>query len=68
MNESLGNATDDPATVAAALVELIARDRGENRYMGWPEKLYVRINSLLPGLIDRALARQLRTIRDFARE
>jgi hypothetical protein len=32
--------------------------------IGWPEKLFVRINGVLPQLVDRALARQLPIIRE----
>ena len=31
--------------------------------IGWPEKLFVRINGILPRLVDRSLARQLPLIR-----
>ncbi|KJS08241.1 MAG: hypothetical protein VR73_06300 [Gammaproteobacteria bacterium BRH_c0] len=66
MNEALGNAMDDPLLVADELVRLLGGKRGGNRFLGCPEKLFVRINSLLPGLVDRALAKQLGTIRHFA--
>jgi len=28
------------------------------RYLGWPEKLFVRINSILPRLVDQSLIKQ----------
>ena len=35
--------------------------------LGWAEKLFVRINSLFPFLVDGAIAKQLSTILAFAR-
>ena len=62
LNAELGVAMDDPAQVAAALVRLLERPAAE-RLLGWPEKLFARLNQLAPGLVDRALARQLPAIR-----
>lgn len=65
LNHALGNATDDPAQVAREVMELLS-GRGQNRYMGWPEKLFVRINSLFPSLVDSALGKKLATVRHYA--
>lgn len=62
LNEELGVAMDDPADVAAALVALLRRPAPE-RLLGMPEKLFARLNQLAPWLVDRALRRQLSTIR-----
>ncbi len=35
--------------------------------IGWPEKLFVRINALLPAVVDSSLRKQLPTIRRFAK-
>ncbi|MNJ01425.1 short chain dehydrogenase [compost metagenome] len=35
-------------------------------YLGWPEKLFVRLNGMLPGLVDRALRKQLPLIRRYS--
>ena len=67
LNESIGNAMDAPSVVADELVSLLNARKGVNRYIGWPEKLFVRINSLLPGIVDNALAKKLATIRRFAK-
>lgn len=66
MNESIGTAMDEPAVVADELIALLRQRKGCNRYIGWPEKLFVRINSLLPGIVDNALAKKLATVRRFA--
>lgn len=62
LNQELGVAMDDPARVAAELLRLLERPAAE-RLLGWPEKLFARLNQLVPGLLDRALARQLPAIR-----
>ena len=36
-------------------------------WLGWPEKLFVRLNALLPAVVDRALARQHPVIERHAR-
>jgi len=66
MNDELNVAMDDPQSVAAQLVEAIRREHEES-YLGWPEKLFVRLNSLLPRLVDQALRKQLPIIQRFAR-
>jgi hypothetical protein len=35
--------------------------------LGWPEKFFVRLNSLLPRVVDQALRKQLPIIQRFAR-
>ena len=66
MNDELKVTMDDPLSVAAQLVEAIRREREES-YLGWPEKLFVRLNALLPRLVDQALRKQLPVIQRFAR-
>lgn len=58
---------DDPASVAASVIRAIERN-GRNRYLGWPEKLFVRVNSILPRLVDLPLMRQVDQMRPFATE
>ena len=65
MNRELGTATDSPETVAEALLQLVHRPRAE-LLMGRPERFFARINAFLPGLVDRALYRQLPVIRRHA--
>lgn len=66
MNDELKVAMDDPALVADAVIGAIVRER-EELYLGWPEKLFVRLNSLLPRVVDQALRKQLPIIQRFAR-
>lgn len=61
MNGELGVAMDPPEHVALAAWALIDSGRAE-AVVGWPEKLFARVNAALPRLIDRALLKQLPTI------
>jgi hypothetical protein len=66
MNDALNVAMDDPLQVADQVAQAIIRER-EELYLGWPEKLFVRLNSLLPRVVDQALRKQLPIIQRFAR-
>jgi short-subunit dehydrogenase len=65
MADALKMNQDDPAAVAASVVAAIEAD-GHDRYLGWPEKFFVRVNSLLPRLVDGSLKKQARQMRPFA--
>jgi short-subunit dehydrogenase len=65
MNAALGIAMDDPRRVAAAVIRLLRAGDAE-MVIGWPERFFVRMNALLPRLVDRALRGQLGTIRAHA--
>lgn len=56
---------DEPESVAASVIAAIERN-GQDHYLGWPEKLFVRINSILPRLVDPSLIRQVELMRPFA--
>ncbi len=66
MNREMKVAEDDPADVAAQLVAAIASGRPRLQ-LGWPEKLFARLNGVLPGLVDRNLKSQLPIVRRHAR-
>jgi short-subunit dehydrogenase len=66
LNRELGNSVDAPEVVAAAVSAALASKRGGDRYLGWPEKLFVRINGLLPRLVDNALRKPLARVRHHA--
>jgi short-subunit dehydrogenase len=65
MNATLGVAMDPPERVARELVSLLTRRRA-SRVVGWPEKLFVRVNAILPGAVDRAVRGQLAIIEESA--
>lgn len=64
LNAALGNAVDTPERVADGLVALLESKRPA-RFLGWPERLFARLNQIAPGLVDGALRKQLATIRTF---
>lgn len=64
LNEQLGNQVDAPYKVAVALVALLQGDK--NRLaIGWPEKLFARINGLWPEMVDKAIAKQQPKVKAF---
>lgn len=65
MNSRLKVAMDPPERVAGELISLLKRRRN-SAVVGWPEKLFVKVNAVLPGIVDRAVRGQLNTIRAFA--
>lgn len=65
MNAELKVAMDPPAQVAAAAFAMLESGR-TSAVFGWPEKLFVRINALLPGVVDGSLRKQLPVIRRHA--
>lgn len=66
MNRELGTAVDQPEAVAAALIQNLKRAAPHNHYLGWPEAFFVRLNSLFPKLVDRALLKKLPIIKRYA--
>lgn len=56
---------DEPGPVALAIVRAIEQGRSEV-YLGFPEGLFARLNGVLPGLVDRALRRQLPALLSLA--
>lgn len=65
LNAELKVGSDAPEAVAAALVHAIVQ-RDRRRQLGWPEKLFARINGMFPALVDRSLRAQLPIIRRHA--
>ncbi len=64
MNDELNVNYDSPEHVANAVVEALVNPRGE-RVLGFPEKLFARINQVFPGIVDGSLIRQLPVIRKY---
>lgn len=64
MNEHLRVAVDSPARVARAVCRMLEREQRE-RVIGWPEKLFARINAILPQAVDGSVRKQLPAIRHY---
>lgn len=67
MNQVLGNGCDSPQWVAGQIIEAIQQEQSE-RWLGWPEKLFVRINALLPALVTASIRKQHAVISQYARK
>lgn len=65
MNRELGNALDEPEIVASQVVRVLRKGKSTSFYFGWPEKIFVKLNSLCPSLVDKTLAKQLATIKRY---
>jgi short-subunit dehydrogenase len=61
LNRELGNACDQAETVARYVSYMLEHEPGA-KWIGWPEKLFARINQILPGVVSRAINKQLGTI------
>lgn len=67
MAERVKMVMDEPEQVADQIVQAIEQDR-KDVYLGFPESLFVRINALWPRLVDAALGKQNKIMREFTRE
>ncbi|MGQ0523218.1 MAG: SDR family NAD(P)-dependent oxidoreductase [Betaproteobacteria bacterium] len=61
-----GAAVDAPQAVARAIAQAMERDRCET-FIGTAENIFVKLNALLPRLVDRALIRQKRIAENLLR-
>lgn len=60
-NQATGTAMDPPEAAARALVELLESGAAE-RFLGFPERLAVRLNGLAPALLDGAFAKHRKSL------
>ncbi len=58
LNTALGNTVDTPEAVAKELLAMLSTQQTQ-RFIGWPEKLFVRINALFPKVVHSALVKKL---------
>ena len=64
LNRVLGAGTDTADVVAEEVLASIRKHRSR-RQLGFAEKFQAKLNALLPGLVDQAIARQLVTIKHY---
>jgi short-subunit dehydrogenase len=65
LNAEFGIGMDTPQTVAAAIVRAL-RDGRREVLLGAPERLFAKLNALMPAVVDRSLRRQLAVVRRYA--
>lgn len=66
LNKALGNKVDEPEVVALAVANLLSKKHMRDTNLGWPECVFLRINSIFPRLVDSALRSKLELVRRFA--
>lgn len=64
MGEATGMNMDEPELVVKKIIQAIESDK-KDCYFGFPESLFVRVNALLPRLVDLALAGQNKIAKTF---
>ncbi|MGB3385621.1 MAG: SDR family oxidoreductase [Marinomonas sp.] len=64
MNAQLGTAVDTADKVAKALIDQLEQGKSR-RVVGFPEKLFVKINGAFPSIVDKALLKKLPVIKRF---
>lgn len=64
LNDALGNSTDQPETVATAILGALQKE-SPCTWLGWPEKLFVRLNQLMPRLVSNSIRKQHARITEF---
>lgn len=65
LNQQLGNHMDSPDWVAQQLVRQL-KSNDLRRFLGWPERIFVRLNGVFPALVDMGLKSKLTLIELFA--
>jgi short-subunit dehydrogenase len=58
---------DEPEFVAHEIVKAIESGKQE-KYIGFPESLFARINGILPGMVDNSLKKQIPAMRRYAQK
>lgn len=63
LNEETGVRTDDPTVVAKKIIRQLELG-GYEQFIGWPERLFVKLNALFPTLVDRGSRKSARIVRE----
>ncbi|MCR9423301.1 SDR family oxidoreductase [Vibrio sp. RM-69-4] len=63
-NQAVGNHCDEPEVVAQHVLSMLESE-STTRWIGWPEKVLVRLNQLWPAVISSAIKKQQATILAF---
>jgi short-subunit dehydrogenase len=64
MNVELGNASDTPEYVAKQVAHILEKE-SVSKWLGWPEKLFVRVNQIIPKVVTSAIAKQFPIIQRY---
>lgn len=64
MNAEMGNREDEPEYVAQQFLTFLRTQKRET-VLGWPEKLFARVNSVFPAIVDKAIQSKLTIIKRY---
>jgi len=64
MNNELGTKMDSAKLVASELVKFL-KAKSSAKYLGWPEKIFVKINSVFPAVVESSINKQLAIIKRY---
>lgn len=64
LNNALGNTVDSPQVVAQQFTQFLTNQK-RTTVLGWPEKLFVKVNALIPTIVDKAIDSKLKTIKKY---
>ena len=65
LTQAMGGKEDSPEFVAKNIIQAIQQDK-QNIYLGWPERGFVLINSIIPHLVDQGVRKHLPLIRQLS--
>ncbi len=64
LNAKLKNAVDKPEHIVPQIVRAIEKNKSE-KFFGFPEKLFAKINALFPGVVSNAINKEHKTIKQI---
>lgn len=64
LNQKLGNKSDCPAVVAEHVSKILQSEKSM-QWIGWPEKVFARLNQVFPKLVGASIRKQQETIHYF---
>ena len=65
MNQALGTKMDDPDFVAQEFYRFLEKNR-QSYQVGYPEKIFVKVNQVLPNIVSGSIEKDLDTIYRYA--
>ncbi len=62
LNAKLKNAVDKPEDIVPQIIKAIEKNKSE-KFFGFPEKLFAKINALFPSVVSNAIKKEHKTIK-----
>lgn len=67
MNQKLGVKMDSPEVVAEELYQFLKSDKAYHQ-VGYPEKIFVKVNQVLPDVVSKSIHKDIGEIKSFAKK